>query len=148
MLQTSLGGFFFSFSLFSLLFLSLSLSHSPDNRHLATCSLDNHVFVWDTVTKFFSSFYFQTLFLAHFLWFFCIVFFCLFSRNLVAKLSGHSGFVKGVAWDPQNSLIASSSDDRTFVQFDFFANFFPSTSLFLLLEFIFLSLFSFPPLFS
>ncbi|KAJ2604315.1 HIR complex subunit, partial [Coemansia sp. RSA 1804] len=60
------------------------LAWSPDNRFLATCGLDNAIYVWDAQTF----------------------------RQL-AKLTDHSQFVKGVTFDPAGKYLASQSDDRT-----------------------------------
>ncbi|KAK9693300.1 HIR complex subunit, variant 2 [Basidiobolus ranarum] len=60
------------------------LSWSPDNRYLASCGLDSHVIIWDTLT---------------------------FER--VKKIGQHHGFVKGVTWDPVGKYLATQSDDKT-----------------------------------
>ncbi len=63
------------------------ISWSPDGRRLVTCSLSSEVFVWD-----------------------------IFANGgrgaLAAKLAGHTGFVKGVAWDPLNRFIATEVASR------------------------------------
>ncbi|KAJ1932628.1 HIR complex subunit, partial [Linderina macrospora] len=60
------------------------LAWSDDRRFLATCGLDNIVYVWDAKT---------------------------FDR--IAKLQGHSQFVKGVTFDPAGKYVATQSDDKT-----------------------------------
>ncbi|KAI8322367.1 WD40 repeat-like protein [Martensiomyces pterosporus] len=60
------------------------LAWSPDNRWLATCGLDNAVYIWDGAT---------------------------FER--VKKLTGHSQFVKGLTFDPAGKYLATQSDDKT-----------------------------------
>ncbi|KAJ1965153.1 HIR complex subunit [Dipsacomyces acuminosporus] len=60
------------------------LAWSPDNRWLATCGLDNAVYIWDGTT---------------------------FER--VKKLAGHSQFVKGLTFDPAGKYLATQSDDKT-----------------------------------
>ncbi|KAJ2773714.1 HIR complex subunit [Coemansia nantahalensis] len=57
---------------------------APRNRFLATCGLDNNVFVWDGAT---------------------------FER--VAKLTGHQQFVKGLTFDPAGKYLATQADDKT-----------------------------------
>ncbi|KAJ1723635.1 HIR complex subunit [Coemansia erecta] len=60
------------------------LAWSPDNRFLATCGLDNAIFIWDGRT---------------------------FER--IKKLTDHSQFVKGLTFDPAGRYLASQSDDKT-----------------------------------
>ncbi|KAJ2738870.1 HIR complex subunit [Coemansia sp. Cherry 401B] len=61
------------------------MAWSPQNRYLATCGLDNRVLVWDARRG--------------------------FAR--VATLDAHTGFVKGVTFDPAGKYLASQSDDKT-----------------------------------
>lgn len=76
----------------------LDLSWSVQDRWLATCSVDNTIMVWDMAG--------------------------LLdgagggggggaAAPRAAWLRGHTGLVKGVAWDPVGKFIASQSDDRT-----------------------------------
>lgn len=65
------------------------LNWSPDDSLLASCSLDNLVLIWDTVTG-----------------------------QLLHTLNHHTSFVKGVAWDPVNRYLASQSDDRSVIIWD------------------------------
>ncbi|KAJ1944295.1 HIR complex subunit [Kickxella alabastrina] len=60
------------------------LAWSPGNRYLATCGLDNIIFIWDART---------------------------FER--LHKLTAHTQFVKGLAFDPAGRFLASQSDDKT-----------------------------------
>ncbi|KAJ2724197.1 HIR complex subunit [Coemansia sp. Benny D115] len=60
------------------------LAWAPDNRYLATCGLDNTIFIWHGRS---------------------------FER--VAKLTGHKQFVKGLTFDPAGRYLASQSDDKT-----------------------------------
>ncbi|PVU98278.1 hypothetical protein BB559_001696 [Furculomyces boomerangus] len=62
----------------------VDVSWSPQNKYLASCGLDNQIFIWDGQT-------FEKL----------------------NKISGHTQFVKGLAFDPTGELLASQSDDRT-----------------------------------
>lgn len=61
----------------------LDLNWSPNSLQLASGSVDNKLIVWD-VNK---------------------------GRSNTI-LTGHKGFVQGVAWDPKEQLIASASTDR------------------------------------
>eukprot|EP00798_Chlamydomonas_sp_ICE-L_P018440 gene18440-24915_t len=60
----------------------VDLAWSPDDKFVATASLDNLVIIWDVA-----------------------------SGGRVAVLSGHQGFVKGVAWDPFNVFVASQGEN-------------------------------------
>lgn len=62
----------------------LDVAWSPQDRFLASCSIDNNVIVWDAE-----------------------------SFHILATLKGHTGLVKGVAWDPVGKFLASQSDDRS-----------------------------------
>ena len=62
----------------------VDLAWSPDDKWLASCSMDNTVRVWLTATG-----------------------------GAVAVLEGHTSLVKGVAWDPIDSFLASAADDKT-----------------------------------
>lgn len=63
----------------------LDLAWSPQDRWLASCSIDNSIIIWDAQS-------FPTI---------------------VATLKGHTGLVKGVTWDPVGKFLASQSDDRS-----------------------------------
>lgn len=63
----------------------LDLAWSPQDRWLASCSVDNTIIIWDI----------QAL------------------PAIVSVLKGHTGLVKGVAWDPVGKFMASQSDDRS-----------------------------------
>ena len=65
------------------------LNWSPDDSLLASCSLDNTVLIWDTL-----------------------------SGKLLHTLKQHTSFVKGLAWDPMNRYLASQSDDRSVIVWD------------------------------
>ena len=63
----------------------LDLSWSPDQKYLASCSVDNTLVIWnakDLPQKF-------------------------------AVIAGHEGLVKGVTWDPVGKYLATQSDDRS-----------------------------------
>lgn len=76
------------------------ISWSPDGRRLVTCSLSSEVFVWDISAS--SG-----------------------RAILAAKLIGHTGFVKGVAWDPLNHFIATEVLTSLKEIVDIFAHDFP-----------------------
>uniref|UniRef100_A0A182IV44 Protein HIRA n=1 Tax=Anopheles atroparvus TaxID=41427 RepID=A0A182IV44_ANOAO len=63
----------------------LDLAWSPQDRWIASCSVDNTIIIWDA---------------QHF-------------PKIVHVLKGHTGLVKGVTWDPVGKFIASQSDDRS-----------------------------------
>lgn len=63
----------------------LDLAWSPQDRWLASCSIDNTIIIWDAQS-------FPTI---------------------VSMLKGHTGLVKGVTWDPVGKFLASQSDDRS-----------------------------------
>ena len=63
----------------------LDVAWSPQDRWLASSSVDNTIIVWDAQS-------FPTI---------------------IAMLKGHQGLVKGVAWDPVGKFLASQSDDRS-----------------------------------
>lgn len=63
----------------------LDLAWSPQDRWIASCSVDNSIIVWDAQN-------------------FPVV---------VSMLKGHTGLVKGVSWDPVGKFLASQSDDRS-----------------------------------
>lgn len=63
----------------------LDLSWSHNDHHLASCSVDNMIMIWDA-----NNF-----------------------PQVVTKITGHTGLVKGVSWDPTGKFLASQSDDKT-----------------------------------
>lgn len=65
--------------------MSIDLAWSPQDRWLATCSVDNNIVIWDAQS-------FPTI---------------------VSVLKGHTGLVKGITWDPVGKFLASQSDDRS-----------------------------------
>ncbi|KZT51632.1 WD40 repeat-like protein [Calocera cornea HHB12733] len=60
------------------------LAWSPQDRYLASGSVDGTVIVWDG-----------------------------YSFDRVARLTGQQGFVKGVCWDPVGQYLPTQSDDKT-----------------------------------
>lgn len=62
----------------------LDVAWSPQDRYLASSSVDNTIIIW-----------------------------CMKNFQSVTTLRGHSGLVKGVSWDPVGAFLASQSDDRT-----------------------------------
>ncbi|XP_061396892.1 protein HIRA homolog [Musca vetustissima] len=63
----------------------LDLAWSPQDRWLASCSVDNTIIVWDAQNF----------------------------PVIITTLRGHTGLVKGVSWDPVCKFLASQSDDRS-----------------------------------
>lgn len=63
----------------------LDLAFSPQDRYLASCSVDNTIIIWDAQS-------FPTI---------------------ISMLKGHQGLVKGISWDPVGKFLASQSDDRS-----------------------------------
>jgi protein HIRA/HIR1 len=63
----------------------LDLAWSLHDHHLASCSVDNMIIVWDA-----NNF-----------------------PQMITKITGHTGLVKGVSWDPAGKYLASQSDDKT-----------------------------------
>jgi len=64
----------------------LDLSWSPEDRWLASCSVDCTIIIWDVSVS---------------------------NPVSVAVLRGHNGHVKGVTWDPVGKYLASQSADKT-----------------------------------
>ncbi|KAE9030405.1 hypothetical protein PR001_g10003 [Phytophthora rubi] len=64
---------------------------SPDDRMLATCSIDNTILIWDVGVGAMSEVMTQPL----------------------QTLTGHNGWVKGVAWDPVGKYLSSAGEDKT-----------------------------------
>ncbi|KAG7398243.1 hypothetical protein PHYBOEH_011416 [Phytophthora boehmeriae] len=67
------------------------LAWSPDDRMLATCSIDNTILIWGVGIGGLSEVMTQPL----------------------QTLTGHSGWVKGVAWDPVGKYLSSAGEDKT-----------------------------------
>ncbi len=63
----------------------LDLSWSPDQKFLASCSVDNTIIIWNAKNL----------------------------PQKYSVISGHEGLVKGLTWDPVGKYIASQSDDKT-----------------------------------
>ena len=63
----------------------LDVSWSPDQRYLASCSVDNTIIVWNARS---------------------------FPQKCTV-ITGHRGLVKGLTWDPVGKYLASQSDDKT-----------------------------------
>ncbi|KAI9905368.1 hypothetical protein PsorP6_013608 [Peronosclerospora sorghi] len=64
---------------------------SPDDRMLATCSIDNSILIWDVSVGGLNEVMTQPL----------------------QTLTGHNGWVKGVAWDPVGKYLSSAGEDKT-----------------------------------
>ena len=71
----------------------LDLAWAPGGDRLASCGIDRQVCVWDVAGAFSGG------------------------HRLVTKpfrcLSGHTNWVKGLAWDPVGSFLVSASEDAT-----------------------------------
>ena len=63
----------------------LDLSWSPDQKYLASCSVDNTIIIWNAREL----------------------------PQKVSTVAGHRGLVKGITWDPVGKYLASQSDDRS-----------------------------------
>ena len=63
----------------------LDLSWSPDQKYLASCSVDNSIVIWNAKEL----------------------------PQKLTVLTGHQGLVKGVTWDPVGKYMASQSDDHS-----------------------------------
>lgn len=63
----------------------LDLSWSPDQKYLASCSVDNTILIWNARQL----------------------------PQKLSTLTGHKGLVKGITWDPVGKYLASQSDDRS-----------------------------------
>jgi protein HIRA/HIR1 len=87
------------------------LAWAPDDSLLASCSIDNFVLIWripalnNAATSSSSSSGGAGGFAA--------------GNSVILgperRLSGHSSWVKGLAWDPMGTFLASASDDRSVV---------------------------------
>ena len=66
------------------------LCWSPCDSHVATCSIDNTVRVWDVTVVHVSE---------------------LRNARSLAVLKGHTSWVRGVCWDPVGKYVASVGDD-------------------------------------
>ncbi|OQR90005.1 hypothetical protein THRCLA_09472 [Thraustotheca clavata] len=64
---------------------------SPDDRMLATCSIDNSILIWsmDQITP--------------------------VMTHPIQHLTGHNGWVKGVAWDPVGKYLTSAGEDKSVI---------------------------------
>jgi protein HIRA/HIR1 len=67
------------------------IAWSPDDRMLATCSIDNTILIWETDFNSLGNIMTQPL----------------------QVLTGHNGWVKGVAWDPVGKYLSSAGEDKT-----------------------------------
>ncbi|OQS00635.1 hypothetical protein ACHHYP_03257 [Achlya hypogyna] len=64
---------------------------SPDDRMLATCSIDNSILIWsmDQLSA--------------------------VMTHPIQHLTGHNGWVKGVAWDPVGKYLSSAGEDKAVI---------------------------------
>ncbi|KDO30942.1 hypothetical protein SPRG_04130 [Saprolegnia parasitica CBS 223.65] len=64
---------------------------SPDDRMLATCSIDNSILIWsmDQLSA--------------------------VMTHPIQHLTGHNGWVKGVAWDPVGKYLTSAGEDKSVI---------------------------------
>ncbi|KAF0698047.1 Aste57867_11295 [Aphanomyces stellatus] len=64
---------------------------SPDDRMLATCSIDNTILIWsmDQISS--------------------------IMTHPIHHLTGHNGWVKGVAWDPVGKYLSSAGEDKSII---------------------------------
>ncbi|CCI46150.1 unnamed protein product [Albugo candida] len=67
------------------------LAWSPDDRMLASCSIDNTILIWNVDPSSIQS----------------------IMSNPIRTLSGHNGWVKGIAWDPIGKYLSSSGEDKS-----------------------------------
>lgn len=69
------------------------IAWSPDDRMLATCSIDNKIIIWSIDTRTIP----------------------LIMNEPFRVLSGHTSWVKGVTWDPVGKYLASAGEDKTVI---------------------------------
>jgi len=74
------------------------LAWSPNGNLVASCSIDNHIRVWEVKKDFRDPRILTTI-----------------ETESVVILKGHEGWVKNVAWDPVGRYLASVSDDRSVI---------------------------------
>nr|CCA16712.1 conserved hypothetical protein [Albugo laibachii Nc14]CCA21817.1 conserved hypothetical protein [Albugo laibachii Nc14] len=64
---------------------------SPDDRMLASCSIDNTILIWNVEPSSIQS----------------------IISSPIRTLSAHNGWVKGIAWDPVGKYLSSAGEDKT-----------------------------------